>query len=691
MTSVSHWQIDDIDDALAADFDGSLSGLGMELGTASFNMSDALLALPSLSSVKQEMPRENGYALADALRAGPASDCGSNSLGHSSEARSGLHGKKNRLPLSTDDDVTGAIKRFCVSTSREPAEDTSPSRCRHSSSAPDLRMAVYQPTGPLSLPLPRLGPGGELAGNVSTGGFQYFLGAATSIATKLHEETMTYLNQGQSYEIKLKKLGDLTEMRGKMLKSTIRIGFQERRLQYMEKEQITQWMRQRPGERILEADVPLSYGVYDVVNTPNKVHFCEFLWDPTKETGVFIRLNCISTEFTPKKHGGEKGVPFRIVIETYSHGDPGPPQKLHSASCQVKVFKPKGADRKHKTDREKMVKRPLAEQEKHQPSYDCTVFTECISEPAFAPASPPLSASGNSNSGATSPSAALAVGAQGPAAVPIGAQGPAPAPATPTSLLPVVSSAPPTKPPPVASVPPLPPTPVSPPQPIQQRPSSTSNYSPQGSGDSFPATTASTAMPDQNPGTPGSSTSDVLEVSDASLSSPQNYQSPSSQLSSEASANETSHWLQQNRFANFTRTFASFSGADLLRLTRDDLIQICGLADGIRLFNALHSKTIRPRLTAYVCLPTEQVFRAVYLRSLTVLELLSKLTSLCSLSPFSVHDIYIDGPSGIHVLVNDEVVRNMPDESMYALELLRDPDDEVYSLLLKSYGTNTRT
>lgn len=198
-------------------------------------------------------------------------------------------------------------------------------------------------------------------------------------------------------------------------------------------------------------------------------------------------------------------------------------------------------------------------------------------------------------------------------------------------------------------------------------------------------------MPDQNPGTPGSSTSDILEVSDASLSSPQNYQSPSSQLSSEASANETSHWLQQNRFANFTRTFASFSGADILRLTRDDLIQICGLADGIRLFNALHSKTIRPRLTAYVCLPTEHVFRAVYLRSLTVLELLSKLTSLCSVSPFTVHDIYIDGPSGIHVLVTDEVVRNMPDESMYAMELLRGPDDEVYSLLLKSYGTNTRT
>jgi hypothetical protein len=33
-----HWNAEDIDDALAADFDGSLSGLGMELGTNSFNM-----------------------------------------------------------------------------------------------------------------------------------------------------------------------------------------------------------------------------------------------------------------------------------------------------------------------------------------------------------------------------------------------------------------------------------------------------------------------------------------------------------------------------------------------------------------------------------------------------------------------------------------------------------------------------
>ncbi|MPC62386.1 Alpha-globin transcription factor CP2 [Portunus trituberculatus] len=40
--------------------------------------------------------------------------------------------------------------------------------------------------------------------------FQYILGAATSVATKVSEESLSYLNQGQPYEVKVKKLGDLT-------------------------------------------------------------------------------------------------------------------------------------------------------------------------------------------------------------------------------------------------------------------------------------------------------------------------------------------------------------------------------------------------------------------------------------------------------------------------------------------------
>lgn len=82
--------------------------------------------------------------------------------------------------------------------------------------------------------------------------------------------------------------------------------------------------------------------------------------------------------------------------------------------------------------------------------------------------------------------------------------------------------------------------------------------------------------------------------------------------------------------------FTCCVGSDLLKLTRDDLVQICGPADGIRLFNALKSRcvlvfvfcfscrfvfvkapvefmspmclcrSVRPRLTVYICQESSQ-------------------------------------------------------------------------------------
>lgn len=167
--------------------------------------------------------------------------------------------------------------------------------------------------------------------------FQYVLAAATSIATKSNEDTLTYLNQGQSYEIKLKKLGDLSTCRGKVMRSIIKICFHERRLQYMEKEQMHIWQSSRPGERILDIDIPLSYGLIHVTQSA-MLNTAEVLWDPMKEVGVYIKVNCISTEFTPKKHGGEKGVPFRIQVETYLEtAAEVPTRPLHAAACQIKA------------------------------------------------------------------------------------------------------------------------------------------------------------------------------------------------------------------------------------------------------------------------------------------------------------------------------------------------------------------
>jgi transcription factor CP2-like protein len=53
-------------------------------------------------------------------------------------------------------------------------------------------------------------------------------------------------------------------------------------------------------------DLPLSYGIVDPVRDPSCLNTISFKWDPSRDTGVYIKVNCISTEFTPKKHGGEK-------------------------------------------------------------------------------------------------------------------------------------------------------------------------------------------------------------------------------------------------------------------------------------------------------------------------------------------------------------------------------------------------
>ncbi|KFP33514.1 Alpha-globin transcription factor CP2, partial [Colius striatus] len=98
---------------------------------------------------------------------------------------------------------------------------------------------------------------------------------------------------------------------------------------------------------------------------------------PAEAFPLSPQVHCISTEFTMRKHGGEKGVPFRVQIDTFKENENGEyTEHLHSASCQIKVFKPKGADRKQKTDREKMEKRTPHEKEKYQPSYETTILTE---------------------------------------------------------------------------------------------------------------------------------------------------------------------------------------------------------------------------------------------------------------------------------------------------------------------------
>uniref|UniRef100_A0A1B6GEK0 Grh/CP2 DB domain-containing protein n=1 Tax=Cuerna arida TaxID=1464854 RepID=A0A1B6GEK0_9HEMI len=569
-------QVEEISDPLVVDLDSTcgLSGLAVD----SSYLSDALLSLPSLTVFKQELPSPSTHQDRGGSSSSPES--GNSPLGHDGSS-SPLHHPHPHHHL-----------RSAASSSSSDGDEKheNSSHLKSYRSGNKLLVTSVPATSTGSPPL-------DIAEDCR---FQYVLAAATSIATKVNEETLTYLNQGQSYEIKLKKLGDLTEYRGKILKSVVRLCFHERRLQFMEQEQIAAWRASRPGDRIVEVDLPLSYGMFDVIQDPALLNTVEFLWDPTKEVGVYIKVNCISTEFTPKKHGGEKGVPFRIQVETYIQGDKMC-RHLHTASCQIKVFKLKGADRKHKQDRDKILKRPDSERDKYQPSYECTVLSDVpvTSECVFTSPlvrSPPLQMS-------PGPKGALQNGNGKPTRddqLQVHNM-------TKTSLAPQVT--------------------------LPDRPNSSDNS---------------------------------LVTQGALIGS--------------ATPQQTMTWLQANRFAAYLHTFASFSGADLMRLSRDDLIQICGLADGIRLFNALHPRA----KTLYLCVQNSPVvYQAVYLASLSSREMCVKVAALLGFSHNQLTHIYMQGPNGIHVVITDELVRNIKDEATFITELISDESGEGLCLVLK--------
>lgn len=84
----------------------------------------------------------------------------------------------------------------------------------------------------------------------------------------------------------------------------------------------------------------------------------------------------------------------------------------------------------------------------------------------------------------------------------------------------------------------------------------------------------------------------------------------------------------------------------------------------------LDLRALAPRLTLYLTQDQTHIFHAVFLENLSCVEIANKLAAMVQLTSQHVLDVYIEGPCGIHVLVTDEVVQNMKDESMFTVELL---------------------
>lgn len=51
------------------------------------------------------------------------------------------------------------------------------------------------------------------------------------------------------------------------------------------------------------------------------------------------------------------------------------------------------------------------------------------------------------------------------------------------------------------------------------------------------------------------------------------------------------------------------------------------------------------------------MYHAIYLEELTATELIEKIAQLFNISPRQINQIFKQGPTGIHVLVSDEVRR----------------------------------
>ena len=77
------------------------------------------------------------------------------------------------------------------------------------------------------------------------------------------------------------------------------------------------------------------------------------------------------------------------------------------------------------------------------------------------------------------------------------------------------------------------------------------------------------------------------------------------------------------------------------------------------------------------------VYHAIYLEELTAVELTEKIAQLFSISPCQISQIYKQGPTGIHVLTNDEMIQNFQEEACFIVDTMKAETSDSYHIILK--------
>ncbi|CAG8506911.1 5952_t:CDS:2 [Diversispora eburnea] len=207
--------------------------------------------------------------------------------------------------------------------------------------------------------------------------YEIILEAPTAAAQRIDETPMTYLNKGQYYGIVLQ---DQERFDGE-LTSTVKVMFHDDAHRKMASTYWSFWLTQQASPktaRAIDIDKAASTGINNVeTKTFDRV---QFRWHGKKGAKIFIRFNCLSTDFSRIK--GVKGIPLRIHVET-KYENSGTSTNIEKSFAKVKLFRDKGAERKNKDDQkhlEKMVEKmreptsPMIMM--YAPPNPMTVFTE---------------------------------------------------------------------------------------------------------------------------------------------------------------------------------------------------------------------------------------------------------------------------------------------------------------------------
>jgi transcription factor CP2-like protein len=451
--------------------------------------------------------------------------------------------------------------------------------------------------------------------------FHFILNVPPSLSSRLNEETTTYLNQGQPYEIKFHINKIKTENLSipsidysipTTYRSILRLCFWDKTLQQQESELMQKWVHEYHLSSLFDIDMNLTYGILSIIRSKQIPNAVEIVWDTLTTASVFIRFKCTSTDFAQKRHGGEKGIPLRIQIDTYHEKTDDRIDHVHSCCCKIQLFRLKGAQRKNKADKMKLEKLNLDQRRQYQTTFEYTILQSCFVSPLYT-----LNLISISQS--------------------------------PDDLFDVCTTS------------------------LHEEDLLIRKKEFDDIENKDEILNGNNPIRDLSP-----------SLSNIKSNSPQfsNFQS---KITIHSSNEDVLNWLNTNHFSSLVNRFQHYTGLDLLRLTRNDIQQICNGDDAIsiRFYHQLNETIIPPLKTFYIKLTNNDIYSAIYLHTLTRYELREKLFQLIQQPQQDTCNLILELDKIKIKIDNDNVVKySLPNEGQFYLKIL--PYELILYLLNRS-------